>query len=159
MNTRVKLCLLREDANSIIRYFLDSTTLFIGDGFMDTKELFDQGLNTRKSVLGEEYVNNSIKNADEFQMKLQEFVTTHAWGAIWGREGLPLKTRSMINIAMLAALGRTHEFRLHLGGAINNGVTKDEIAEILIQVGGYAGFPCAVDGFRQAREVFKEKDI
>jgi 4-carboxymuconolactone decarboxylase len=110
-------------------------------------------------VLGEEYVNNSINNADEFALKLQEFVTTHAWGAIWGREGLPLKTRSMINIAMLAALGRPHEFRLHLAGALNNGVTKDEIAEILIQVGGYAGFPCAVDGFRQAREVFKEKGI
>ena len=100
-----------------------------------------------------------FNNADEFGMKLQEFITTHAWGAIWGREGIPLKTRSMINIAMLAALGRTHEFRLHLSGAINNGVTKDEIAEILIQVGGYAGFPCAVDGFRQAREVFEEKNI
>ena len=97
---------------------------------MDTTELFDQGLATRKSVLGEEYVNNSISNADDFAMKLQEFITTHAWGAIWGREGLPLKTRSMINIAMLAALGRPHEFRLHLGGALNNGVTKDEIAEI-----------------------------
>ena len=126
---------------------------------MDTNDLFDQGLKTRKQVLGSEYVDNSINNADEFGMKLQEFITTHAWGAIWGREGIPLKTRSMINIAMLAALGRTHEFRLHLSGAINNGVTKDEIAEILIQVGGYAGFPCAVDGFRQAREVFKEKNI
>ena len=126
---------------------------------MDTKDLFDQGLETRKTVLGEDYVNNSINNADEFGMKLQEFITTHAWGAIWGREGLPLKTRSMINIAMLAALGRPHEFRLHLEGAINNGVSKDEIDEILIQVGGYAGFPCAVDGFRQAREVFKEKGI
>ena len=126
---------------------------------MDTKDLFEQGLATRKQVLGEEYVNKSIDNADEFQLKLQEFITTHAWGAIWGREGIPLKTRSMINIALLAALGRTHEFRLHLGGALNNGVTKDEIAEILIQVGGYAGFPCAVDGFRQAKEVFKEKGV
>ena len=68
---------------------------------MDTKDLFDQGLETRKTVLGEVYVKNSINNADEFGMKLQEFITTHAWGAIWGREGLPLKTRSMINIAML----------------------------------------------------------
>ena len=126
---------------------------------MDTRDLFDRGLATRKSVLGEDYVNNAIENADEFAMKLQEFVTTHAWGAIWTREGLPLKTRSMINIAMLAALGRTHEFRLHLGGALNNGVTTDEIAEILIQVGGYAGFPCAVDGFRQAREVFRERGL
>lgn len=126
---------------------------------MDTQDLFDRGLATRKRVLGEDYVNASIGNADEFAMKLQEFITTHAWGAIWGREGLPLKTRSMINIAMLAALGRRHEFRLHLGGALNNGVTKEEIAEILIQVGGYAGFPCAVDAFKQAREVFEERGI
>ena len=126
---------------------------------MDTRDLFDQGLATRKQVLGEDYVNASIDNADAFAMKLQEFITTHAWGAIWTREGLPLKTRSMINIAMLAALGRRHEFRLHLNGALNNGVTKDEIAEILIQVGGYAGFPCAVDSFRQAREVFEERGL
>ena len=85
---------------------------------MDTKDLFDQGLKTRKQVLGSEYVDNSINNADEFGMKLQEFITTHAWGAIWGREGIPLKTRSMINIAMLAALGRTHEFRLHLSAPL-----------------------------------------
>ena len=111
---------------------------------MDTKDLFDQGLETRKAVLGEDYVQNSINNADEFGMKLQEFITTHAWGAIWGREGLPLKTRSMINIAMLAALGRPHEFRLHLEGAINNGVSKDEIAEILIQVGSSLGMVSAV---------------
>ena len=126
---------------------------------MDTKELFDQGLETRKQVLGEDYVNTSLANADDFGMKLQSFITTHAWGAIWTREGLPLKTRSMINIAMLAALGRRHEFRLHLNGALNNGVTKDEIAEILIQVGGYAGFPCAVDAFKQAREVFEERGL
>ena len=126
---------------------------------MDTKELFDQGLETRKQVLGEDYVNASLANADDFGMKLQSFITTHAWGAIWTREGLPLKTRSMINIAMLAALGRRHEFRLHLNGALNNGVTKDEIAEILIQVGGYAGFPCAVDAFKQAREVFEERGL
>ncbi len=126
---------------------------------MDTRDLFDQGLATRKQVLGEDYVNSALDNADEFAMKLQDFITTHAWGAIWTREGLPLKTRSMINIAMLAALGRRHEFRLHLNGALNNGVTKEEIAEILIQVGGYAGFPCAVDSFRQAREVFSERGL
>ena len=74
---------------------------------MDTKDLFDQGLKTRKQVLGSEYVDNSINNADEFGMKLQEFITTHAWGAIWGREGIPLKTRSMINIAMMALMLKT----------------------------------------------------
>jgi len=126
---------------------------------MDLEEMFEQGMETRKKVLGKEYVENSFNNADEFSMILQKFVTTHAWGACWGREGLDLKTRSMLNLAMLSAMGREHELRLHLVGALNNGVTKNEMAEIFIQVATYAGFPAAVTAFKIAREVFKEQGV
>lgn len=126
---------------------------------MDLDELFELGMKNRKKVLGAEYVEKSFNNADEFGMVLQKFVTTHAWGACWGREGLELKTRSMLNLAMLAAMGREHELRLHLTGALNNGVTKMEIAEIFIQVATYAGFPAAVSAFKVAREVFAEKGV
>ncbi|WP_339853930.1 carboxymuconolactone decarboxylase family protein [uncultured Nisaea sp.] len=126
---------------------------------MDLDQLFEQGMETRKKVLGNEYVENSFNNADEFSMILQKFVTTHAWGACWGRDGLELKTRSMLNLAMLAAMGREHELRLHLLGALNNGVTKNEMAEIFIQVATYAGFPAAVTAFKVAREVFKEQGV
>ena len=95
----------------------------------------------------------------KLSMILQKFVTTHAWGACWGRDGLELKTRSMLNLAMLAAMGREHELRLHLLGALNNGVTKNEMAEIFIQVATYAGFPAAVTAFKVAREVFKEQGV
>ena len=121
--------------------------------------LFEEGLATRKKVLGNEYVEKSIGNADDFTMQLQKFVTTHCWGALWGRDGLPLKTRSMLNLAMIAALGKPHELKLHTRGAINNGVTKEEIAEIFLQVATYAGFPAAVEAFRVAKEVFEEMDV
>ncbi|HYM02970.1 MAG TPA: carboxymuconolactone decarboxylase family protein [Stellaceae bacterium] len=121
-----------------------------------SKEVYDKGLATRREVLGAEYVDNAIKNADEFNRPLQEFVTEYCWGAIWGRPGLPKKTRSMLNLAMLSILNRPHEFKLHVKGALKNGVTRDEIAEILLQVGCYAGVPVAVDAFRNAREAFKE---
>ncbi len=120
------------------------------------KEVYDKGLATRREVLGADYVDNAIKNADEFSRPLQEFVTEYCWGAIWGRPGLPKKTRSMLNLAMLSILNRPHEFKLHVKGALKNGVTRDEIAEILLQVGCYAGVPVAVDAFRNAREAFKE---
>ena len=119
-------------------------------------DLFEKGLEVRKAVLGAEYVEQSIKNADDFNRPLQELVTEYCWGAIWTREGLPRKTRSMLNIAMLATLNRPHELELHLRGALRNGCTKDEIKDILLQVAIYAGVPAGVDSFRTARKVFAE---
>jgi 4-carboxymuconolactone decarboxylase len=120
--------------------------------------MFDKGLAVRKDVLGAEYVENSIKNADDFNRPLQELVTEYCWGAIWTREGLPRKTRSMLNLAMLATLNRPHELELHIRGAIRNGCTRDEIREVLLQVAIYAGVPAGVDSFRTARKVFAEDD-
>ena len=121
-----------------------------------SNSLYDKGLEVRKAVLGAEYVETSIKNADDFNRPLQELVTEYCWGAVWTREGLPRKTRSMLNIAMLATLNRPHELELHLRGALRNGCTKDEIREILLQVAIYAGVPAGVESFRIARKVFAE---
>ena len=123
------------------------------------KELFDKGLKVRREVLGSEYVDNAIKNADDFSRTLQEFVTEYCWGELWNRPGLDRKSRSMLNLAMLAALNRPHEIKLHIRGAINNGMTKDEIKEVFLLVGVYCGVPAAVDAFRSAREVFAEMKI
>ena len=123
------------------------------------KELFDKGLKVRREVLGSEYVDNAIKNADDFSRPLQEFVTEYCWGELWNRPGLDRKSRSMLNLAMLAALNRPHEIKLNIRGAINNGMTKDEIKEVFLQVGVYCGVPAAVDAFRSAREVFAEMKI
>lgn len=122
------------------------------------KEVFDRGLAIRKDVLGKEFVEKSFESADDFNMPMQELTTEYCWGAIWGRDGLPRKTRSMLNIAMLSALNRNHELRMHLKGALVNGVTKDEIKEILLQVAIYCGIPAGVDSFRTAREVFAQID-
>ncbi|MBM3393770.1 MAG: 4-carboxymuconolactone decarboxylase [Betaproteobacteria bacterium] len=121
-------------------------------------ELFERGLEIRRAVLGGDYVDKSLAAADEFNMPLQRLVTEYCWGAIWGREELPKKTRSMLNIAMLCALNRPHELKLHLGGALRNGLTKTEIREILLQVGIYCGVPAAVDAFRVAKEAFADYD-
>jgi len=123
------------------------------------KDLFDKGLKTRREVLGEEYVDASIKNADDFNMEMQELVTQYCWGDIWNRPGLDRRTRSFLNLAMLTALNRPHEIRLHVRGAINNGLTKDEIKEVFLQAAIYCGVPAAIDSFRIAREVFKEMGI
>jgi 4-carboxymuconolactone decarboxylase len=123
-----------------------------------TSELFKKGLQIRREVLGEEYVSKSIAAATDFNAALQQQATENAWGAIWTRPGLDRKTRSMLNLAMLSALNRSHEFKLHIRGALNNGVTRDEIKEVLLQVGGYCGVPAAVEAFRLASEVFKEVD-
>jgi 4-carboxymuconolactone decarboxylase len=120
------------------------------------KELFDKGLQTRREVLGAEYVDASIRNADDFNRPMQELVTQYCWGEIWNRPGLDRRTRSLLNLAMLTALNRPHELKLHVRGALNNGVTKDEIREVLLQAAIYCGVPAAIDGFRVAREVFKE---
>src|SRR5678815_1051808 len=117
-------------------------------------ELFDKGLVVRKEVLGEAYVEKSIKGADEFALAMQEFATEAAWGSIWTRPGLPRKTRSLLNIAMLTIMNRQHELKLHIRSSFTNGVTKDEIKEVLLQVAAYAGVPAGIDGFRLAREAF-----
>jgi 4-carboxymuconolactone decarboxylase len=124
---------------------------------MDQK-MHDKGLSVRKAVLGEAYVENALKNVDEFNKPFQELLNEYCWGAVWGREELPRKTRSMINIAMISILNRPHELRAHLRGALNNGVTRVEIREILMQVAIYGGMPAAVDSFRVAREFFAEID-
>ncbi|MEO8038482.1 MAG: carboxymuconolactone decarboxylase family protein [Betaproteobacteria bacterium] len=121
-------------------------------------ELFEQGLAIRKSVLGKEFVEKSIASADDFNMPMQRLTTEYCWGAVWGREGLPKKTRSMLNLAMLSALNRPHELKMHLAGALRNGVSRDEIREILLQVAIYCGIPAGVDAFRVARETFAELD-
>jgi len=122
------------------------------------KEVFERGLEIRKSVLGAEFVEKSLKSADDFNRPLQELVTEYCWGAVWGREELPRKVRSMLNLAMISALNRPHELKMHVRGALRNGVTKEEIREVLLQVAIYCGVPAAVDGFRTAREAFAEAD-
>ena len=122
------------------------------------RQMFEKGLAIRRSVLGEEYVDNAIKTADDFSRPLQELVTQYCWGEIWGRPGLDRKTRSLINLAMISALNRPHEIKMHIKGALNNGLTKDQIQEVFLQVAIYCGVPAAVDSFRLAREVFQELD-
>ncbi len=122
---------------------------------MDQKT-FDKGLEVRQAVLGKEYVENSLRSADDFNRPFQELVTEYCWGAVWGREELPRKIRSMLNLAMIGILNRPHELRLHIRGALRNGVTKEEIREVFMQLAIYAGVPAAVDSFRIAREVFAE---
>lgn len=121
-----------------------------------TKTLFDKGLEVRKAVLGAAFVENSINSADDFNRPLQELVTEFCWGAVWTREGLPRKIRSMLNLAMLTALNRPHELKMHVRGALRNGVSKDEIREVLLQATIYAGVPAGVDAFRVAREALSE---
>ena len=123
-----------------------------------TSEVFDRGMEIRKSILGAEFVENSFSAADDFNRPMQELTTEYCWGAVWGREGLPRKTRSMLNLAMLSALNRPHELKMHIKGALRNDVTREEIREILLQVAIYCGIPAGVDSFRIAREAFAEFD-
>ena len=120
---------------------------------------YKAGLAVRKEVLGEKYVNDSLANADEFTEPLQQYLTEHAWGAVWVREGLEKKTRSMLNLAILIATNRTAELRLHIRGALNNGVTKEEMREIFLHCGVYCGAPAALDAFHNAKIVFKEMGV
>jgi 4-carboxymuconolactone decarboxylase len=122
------------------------------------KQTYERGLEIRKSVLGKEFVEKSIASADDFNRPLQELVTEYCWGAVWGRDGLNKKTRSVINLAMISALNRPHELKMHVKGALRNGLTRDEIREVLLQVGIYCGVPAAVDSFRVAREALNEFD-
>jgi 4-carboxymuconolactone decarboxylase len=123
------------------------------------KEAFENGLKTRREVLGAEYVDASIRNADDFNRPMQELVTEYCWNEIWNRPGLDRRTRSFLNLAMITALNRPHELKLHVRGAINNGLTKDEIKEVFLQAAIYCGVPAAIDSFRSAKEVFKEMGI
>lgn len=123
------------------------------------QELFDKGLQTRREVLGAEYVDAAIQNADAFTMDIQELVIQYAWGDVWNRPGLDRKTRSLLNLAMLTALNRPHELKLHLRGALTNGVSQDEIKEVFLQTAIYCGAPAAIDSFRTAKEVFKELGV
>jgi len=121
-----------------------------------TDDRFETGLRIRREVLGAEYVDKSIAMADDFNRPLQELVTEYCWGAIWSRPGLSRKMRSLINLAMLTALNRPHEVKLHVKGALTNGCSKEEIMEVLLQTAVYCGVPAAIDSFRAAREVFSE---
>ena len=121
-----------------------------------TEERYETGLRIRREVLGAEYVNKSISMSDDFNRPLQELVTEYCWGAVWNRPGLSRKIRSLINLAMLTALNRPHEVKLHLKGALNTGCSKEEIMEVLLQTAIYCGVPAAIDSFRLAREVFNE---
>jgi 4-carboxymuconolactone decarboxylase len=122
------------------------------------RDTYERGREVRTAVLGEAYVEAATRNVDEFSAPLQDLLTEYCWGAVWGRDGLPLKVRSMLNLAMIATLNRPHELRTHLRGALNNGVTREEIREVFLQVGVYAGAPAAVDSFRIARDLFAELD-
>lgn len=122
------------------------------------QSLFDEGLATRRAVLGAQYVDAAIANATDFNIDMQELVTQYCWGDIWNRPGLDRRTRSFLNLAMLTSLNRPHELKLHVRGAINNGLSQDEIKEVFLQCAIYTGVPAAIDAFRTASEVFKEMD-
>ena len=122
------------------------------------RKSYEEGLAVRREVLGSDYVDRSIANADSFTREWQEFVTEWCWGGLWTRPGLPRKARSLVNLGMLAALNRPQEIKIHVRGALNNGVTREEIAEVFLQAAVYAGAPAGMDAFRAAKEVFDEMD-
>jgi 4-carboxymuconolactone decarboxylase len=120
-----------------------------------TNTLFDKGLEVRKAVLGNDYVERTLERSDDFLMAFQELLTTYCWGHVWTRDGLSRRDRSLINLAMLAALGKTEELKLHTRGAINNGLANEEIREALLQAAVYAGMPAGLAAFKAAHEVLK----
>ena len=121
------------------------------------KERFDAGLKTRREVLGAKYVDASMAAVDDFNREFTDMLNTYCWNDIWNRPGLPRKMRSVLNLGMLVALNKEHELKLHIRGALNNGLTKDEIKEVFLQVAIYCGVPAAVVAFRAAREVFQSE--
>jgi len=125
---------------------------------MDERKRYDQGLKTRREVLGDAHVDRSLKNRTKFTEPFQDLITRYAWGEIWSRPGLPRKTRSLLTLSMLVALNRNEEFRLHLKAAIAIGVTRDEIQEVLLQSAIYCGVPAANSAFHAAEEVFEQLD-
>jgi 4-carboxymuconolactone decarboxylase len=120
--------------------------------------MFEKGMKIRRAVLGDAYVDKAVAGMDDFTEDFQKMVTAYCWGEVWGREGLDRKTRSIINLAMISALNRPHELAAHVRGAVNNGLTKEEIKEILLQVGIYCGVPAMVDSFRVAKQTLGELD-
>lgn len=122
-------------------------------------DLFEQGLRMRRAVVGDAYVDASLKGADDFSMPMQELVTQYCWGDVWCREGLDRKQRSLLNLGMIAALNRPEELATHVRGAINNGLSKDEIREAFLQVAVYCGMPAGLSSFKVARQVFKEMGL
>jgi 4-carboxymuconolactone decarboxylase len=122
------------------------------------KSMYEKGLSIRRAVMGDSFVDAALASADDFSKPLQDMVTEYCWGAVWGREGLPRRDRSMINLAMISILNRPQELKGHIRGALTNGMTRQEICEVFLQVMVYAGAPAGVDSFRIAREVFKELD-
>ena len=123
-----------------------------------TSEMFEKGIAKRRKVLGDEYVDKALASADEFGADLQKLITEYAWGEVWNKESITDKERSMINLGMIAALNRPHELKLHIKGALNNGLTKNQIRDIFLQVTVYCGAPAGIDSMRLAREVFAEID-
>jgi 4-carboxymuconolactone decarboxylase len=124
-----------------------------------TSAKFQRGLATRKAVLGAEYVEKSIAEADDFNWPMQQLTTEYCWDEIWNRPGLDRRSRSLLNLGMISALNRPHELRLHVRGAINNGITPTELQEVFLQVAIYCGVPAALDSLRNAREVLKEMKL
>lgn len=120
------------------------------------QDRYERGLALRKKVLGAEYVEKSLAAADDFSRPMQELSTEYCWGYVWGRPGLELRDRSLINIAMISALNRPHELKLHVKAALGNGLSKEEIREVLMQVAVYCGVPAGIDSVRIAREAFAE---
>lgn len=125
----------------------------MSDTSEEISELFRRGLEIRRDVLGKEYVNASLEAADDFMQAFQEVTTTWCWGYAWSRDGVDRRTRSLINLAMLTALNRSAEIKLHVRGALNNGVTVDEIRETLLHATIYCGIPAGLDAFKAAHEV------
>jgi 4-carboxymuconolactone decarboxylase len=123
-----------------------------------SNEKFERGLKLRKQVLGAEYVEKSMASADAFSMPMQELSTEYCWGHVWTRPGLALRDRSLINVAMISALNRPHELKLHVKAALNNGLSREEIREVILPVAVYCGVPAGIDSTRIAREAFAEVD-
>ena len=121
-----------------------------------TSDRYDEGMQVRRAVLGDEYVDRALANADELSRPMQQLVSEFAWGTVWTRPGLPRRDRSLVTVAMLIALNRPHELRVHLQGALNNGCTPEELVEVILHSSVYCGFPAAIDALRTAREVLAE---
>ena len=121
-------------------------------------ELFDTGIDIRRAVLGSDYVDSSLASANEFMQAFQEITTEWCWGYVWGRSGLDRKTRSIVNMAMLTALNRSGELKMHVGGALRNGVTPAEIKEVLLQATVYCGIPAGLDAFKTANAVLTDAE-
>lgn len=122
---------------------------------MGDSAIYERGLGIRREVLGADHVDRSMNDATDFNREFQQLVTQYCWGEIWGRDGLSRRERSLMNLAMLSALNRPHELKLHVKGALNNGLTPDDIKEALLQVMIYCGVPAAIEGFRIARDVLE----